>query len=75
MECQMPGCRNKVNKYTNKEGIFLGIHLENVVIFTCSNHSSHEIESELEKIGEEEASALTIECNSFDIAQKMIKKA
>ena len=30
MRCQMPGCTNKGIQATKKNGIFLGVHLENV---------------------------------------------
>ena len=74
MKCQMPGCNNKGIKAIKKDGIFLGVHLENVAIFTCEKHSIKEIELELEKIGEEEASFIEHECNPFMEAPKLIKK-
>lgn len=74
MRCQMPGCKNKGIQATKKNGIFLGVHLENVAIFTCNEHSIEEIETELEKVGQEEASYLEHECNPFLDAPKLIKK-
>lgn len=74
MRCQMPGCKNKGIKATTKDGIFMGVHLENVMIFTCGNHLPVDIELELEKVGEEEASILQHECNTFDMAAKIMKK-
>lgn len=58
MRCQIPGCKNKGIKAATKEGIFCGVHLENVMVYTCGRHSKVEVEAALEQIGEEEASNL-----------------
>lgn len=52
MRCQMPGCKNQgINKSTG-EGIFCGIHIDQISIYTCGNHAEKDIEKELSKKGE-----------------------
>lgn len=58
MRCQMPGCSNKGMKACTKNGVFLGVHLENVMVWTCKEHSDQEIDDALQNVGEEEASTL-----------------
>lgn len=58
MRCQIPGCRNKGLKATTKNGIFCGVHLENIMVYTCGRHSQVEVEKALDRIGEGEASNL-----------------
>lgn len=58
MRCQIPGCRNKGLKATTKAGIFCGVHLENVMVYTCGKHPKVEVEQALERVGEDEASNL-----------------
>jgi hypothetical protein len=58
MRCQIPGCKNKGIKASTKEGIFCGVHLEHVMVYTCGKHSKVEIEEALERVGEDEASIL-----------------
>lgn len=76
MQCQMPGCKNKgIIKKTTGDGIFCGIHLEEVSIYTCGKHNKKEIETELSKIGE----GLVLEIqqeqfNPFKMALKQSKK-
>ena len=72
MRCQIPGCKNKGVKATTKEGIFMGVFLENVMIYTCGKHSTTEIEQALERVGEEEASNLQ-QVNPF-AAEEILNK-
>lgn len=74
MHCQIPGCKNMGHLATKKDGIFSGIHLENVMIWTCNEHSKEEIEKKLKLIGEEESSLLQHE-NPYCQAQKFYKKS
>lgn len=74
MRCQIPGCKNKGVLATTKEGVFCGVHLEHVMVYTCGKHSPAEVETALEKVGEEEASVLQHDCNPFVEAPKMLKQ-
>lgn len=58
MRCQIPGCKNKGIRASTKEGIFCGVHLEHIMVYTCGKHSKVEVEKALEQIGEDEASNL-----------------
>ena len=71
MRCQIPGCKNKGVKATTKEGIFQGVFLENVMIYTCGEHPKMEVEQALERVGEEEASSLQ-QTNPF--AEQILNK-
>lgn len=73
MRCQMPGCKNEVNEESSKDGVFCGLHLEHVSIYTCGNHSEEEVENALTQLGEEEASAIQSDCNPFVDASKSLK--
>jgi hypothetical protein len=75
MLCQIPGCKNKGIKATTKEGIFLGVHLENVMIWTCGKHSKEEIEIALENVGDDEATYLQHDACPFLEVQKLCKKS
>jgi len=74
MQCQMPGCKNKGIKAITKEGIFLGVHLRNVMVYTCGKHPESEVLVALEKVGEEEASFLQHDCNTFAEARHTLHK-
>ena len=65
--CQIPGCKNKAVKTYKKDGIFLGVHLENVVIWTCEEHAhiTNDVNAALQVAGEDEASNLQHEVNPF----------
>lgn len=65
MLCQIPNCKNKGVKACKKEGIFMGVHLENVMVWTCEEHSNKEVNEALQIAGEEEASILQHEANPF----------
>lgn len=66
MQCQVPGCKKRAYRTckARKDGVFMGIHLDNVVVYTCGCHSEAEVDAALEKVGEEEASSLQ-DCNPF----------
>lgn len=55
MKCQIPGCRNKVSKVTKKSGIFTGVYLEDVTLYTCGNHQPKDVANALEAVGERKA--------------------
>lgn len=74
MRCQIPGCKNKGVCAITKEGIFLGVHLDNVMVYTCGKHTEQEVEAALERVGEEEASLLQHEANPFLDLQKIRSK-
>jgi hypothetical protein len=74
MRCQIPGCKNKGVKATTKEGIFCGVHLENIMVYTCGKHPQVEVEQALERVGEEEASVLQ-QVNPFAGAEMLNKTA
>lgn len=74
MRCQIPGCENKGVVACRKDGVFLGIHLENVIVWTCKNHSTKEVEEALQIVGEEEASSLQHDANPFLDAMKICKQ-
>ena len=74
MRCQIPGCRNKGVKATTKEGIFCGVHLENIMVYTCGRHSQVEVEQALERVGEDEASNLQ-QVNPFAGSEMLNKTA
>lgn len=71
MRCQIPGCKNKGIVACKKDGIFLGVHLENVMVWVCKEHSTQEVDNALQLVGEDEASALQHECNPFLDAAKI----
>lgn len=75
MRCQIPGCKKKGLKATVKDGVFFGVHLENVMIWTCADHSEEEITEALQNIGEEEASLLQHEANPFQEVKKFCKQS
>ena len=74
MQCQIPGCKNKGHKAYTKAGIFLGVNLENVMVWTCGKHSKKEIEAAIERTGDEEASILQHEANPFLEIKKICGK-
>lgn len=74
MRCQIPGCRNKGLKATTKEGIFCGVHLENIMVYTCGKHSKAEVEQALDRVGEDEASNLQ-QVNPFAGSEMLNKTA
>jgi len=55
MKCQMPGCKNSVTKINKKDGIFFGVHLNNVQLKTCDKHSTSEVDAALQKVAEKKA--------------------
>lgn len=73
MRCQMPGCKNEVSEESSRDGIFCGLHLEHVSIYTCGNHSEEEVENALARRGEEESSTIQNGCNPFIDASKNLK--
>jgi len=73
MRCQIPGCKNKGVIASKKNGIFLGVHLENVMVWTCKAHSLQEVNDVLQIVGEEEASILQHDANPFLEITKICK--
>jgi hypothetical protein len=71
MRCQIPGCKNKGVRASTKDGIFLGVHLEHVLVYTCGRHTEKEVNEALERVGEEEATALQPEASPFLELQKI----
>lgn len=51
-------CQSKNARPISKNGIFLGINLEEVTIYSCSRHSRKELEIAFKKAGEREVSLL-----------------
>lgn len=54
MKCQIPGCKCKKAKPISKSGIFYGVNLENITIYSCGNHTKLEVDRALEIAGEKE---------------------
>lgn len=74
MRCQIPGCKNKGVVACKKDGIFLGVHLENVMVWMCKEHSTEEVENAIQDVGEDEATNLQHEANPFLDAPKNCKQ-
>lgn len=75
LSCQIAGCKNKSTTIKTKDGIFLGLYLEDIRICTCGKHSDSEVSKALEKIGEAKASTLQHCCNPFVEIQKISNKS
>lgn len=71
MRCQISGCKNKSIIAYKKDGIFLGVHLENVMVWVCKEHSIQEINNAIQLVGENEASVLQHDVNPFLDATKI----
>lgn len=75
MKCQIPGCKNHGVKLTTGDGIYCGVHLNEVSIYTCGKHTKKEIETEISKIGEGLVCEIQQEqFNPFKMALKQSKK-
>lgn len=72
MRCQIPGCKNKSIKKIRKDGIFLGVYVEDVNVSICGRHSPKEVENSLARSGEEKALTLQ-EVNPYNTLPKMLK--
>lgn len=71
-KCQMPNCDNEGNLIRKKNGVFCGIHLDNISIICCENHSEDEINLQLNTIGNRESSSQQKNCNTFMEARKVL---
>ena len=60
MRCQIPGCKDIGVISYEKDGIFQGIHLENVMIWACRNHLTKEVDDAILIAGEEASNLMYI---------------
>jgi len=53
--CQMPNCHNLCTKKISKSGVFAGIHIDDISLKVCNDHSIQEVNQIINAICEEKA--------------------